>query len=370
MLCPRCHRAFPEGETACDQHGEILVDRLLPFIKTRPTERAGVVIAERYEIQGLLGEGGSGRVYLAEDRKTQRPVAVKISDLPNAQGAATAARFLREAEVAKIIDHPNVVDTFFTGELPDGRPLIVMEYLYGESLGSRSRRQGPLPVPVVLTVAREVAKALGAAHREGIFHRDIKPDNVVLVGEPGNHHGVKVVDFGLAKVRAERRTSTGTTLGTVEFMAPEQCVADPSDARTDIYGLGAVMYRTLTGQLPFEDKQLETLLAKQLVEAPLPLRHLAPTVPALVERLVHACMRKDPAQRPEGMGVIAEELEAILRWMTGDTPQPVILPATQSAGDGATDVYVPRGYASKLVASALYRRLGKTPPTFIRPDLT
>jgi serine/threonine-protein kinase len=153
-------------------------------------------------------------------------------------------------------------------------------------------------------------------------------------------------------------------------MAPEQCVADPSDARTDIYGLGAVMYRTLTGHLPFDDKQLETLLAKQLVEAPVPVRHLAPTVPALVEKLVHACLRKDPGQRPEGMGVIAEEIEAILLWMTGDTPKPENLPATRSAGDGANDVYLPRGYASRLVASALYRRLGKTPPTFIRPDST
>lgn len=362
MFCARCHRAFPDGKTECDRHGGPLVTALFPFIPSRPTEREGLVIAERFEIKGVLGEGGSGRVYLAEDLVSRRPVAVKIPDVPKMHRAATSARFRREAEVAKIIDHVNVVDTFFTGELADGTPVIVMEYLFGETLGARARREGPLAVPVVLAVAREVAMALAAAHREGIFHRDMKPDNVFLVGEPGQHHAVKVVDFGLAKVRNEKRTSTGTTLGTVEFMAPEQCVADPSDGRTDIYGLGAVMYRTLTGVLPFEDKQIEVLLAKQLIESPIPVRHLAPTVPAPVEKLVLACLSKDPSRRPDTMATVATELDALLVWMSAGGPRPEVSWVPPSAVD--PDRYIPRGYASRLVASALYRKLGKTPPEF------
>ncbi len=362
MFCARCHRAFSDGETECERHGGPLVTALLPFISSRPTERAGLVIAERYEIRGVLDEGGSGRVYLAEDQRTHRPVAVKIPDVPKAQRAATAARFLREAEVAKIIDHPNVVDTYFAGELADGTPVIVMEYLYGETLGARCRREGPLAVPVVLAVAREVAMALAAAHREGIFHRDVKPDNIFLVGEPGQHHRVKIVDFGLAKVRSEKRTSTGTTLGTVEFMAPEQCVADASDGRTDIYGLGAVIYRALTGILPFEDKQIELLLAKQLLDPPIPVRHVAPTVPAPVERLVLACLRKDPARRPDGMARVASELDALLLWMSAGAECPDTVWSVPTAEH--PDVYWPKGYASRLVASALYRKVGRVPPDF------
>jgi serine/threonine-protein kinase len=363
MFCARCHRSFAEGVTECDRHGGPLVTELFAFIPTRPTEREGLLVADRFEIKGTIDEGGSGRVYLARDLVSERPVAVKIPDVPKAQRKATAARFLREAEVAKMIDHPNVVDTFFAGELPDGTPVIVMEYLFGETLGSRCRREGPLAVPVVLAIAREVAIALAAAHREAVFHRDVKPDNIFLVGEPGKHHHVKVVDFGLAKVRSEKRTSTGTTLGTVEFMAPEQCVADPSDARTDVYGLGAVMYRALTGVLPFEDKQIEMLLAKQLVDPPIPLRHLAPAVPAPVEKLVHACLRKDPAARPEGMSRIAEELDGLLVWMSagGPVPEPVWSAPTEP------DRYWPRGYASRLVAAALYRKLGRVPPDFNPP---
>lgn len=354
--CPRCHRGFSPPTEVCDQHGLPLVERLVPFISIKPTERQGLVVADRFRIVGFLDEGGTGRIYVAEDVKTGRLVAVKIPDLPKAQRAAAAARFAREAEMAKVIDHPNVVDAFFTGSLPDGTPVMVMEHLFGETLGERSRRDGPLAVPFVLSVAREVAAALGAAHREGVFHRDVKPDNVFLVGEPGSHHAVKVVDFGHAKVGGERRTSTGTTLGTVEFMAPEQCVADPSDGRTDIYGLGAVMYRTLTGALPFDHREVETLLAKQLVETPIPVRHLAPAVPAQVEAFVHACLRKDPASRPANMEAVEQAIAALQKGQVIDVPE------------RKTEAYVPQGYASRLVASALYRKLGKRPPSFLRVD--
>ena len=353
--CPRCHRGFEPPIEACDRHGGPLVERLLPFVTFKPTERKGLMVAERFRIEGFLDEGGSGRIYLAEDTSSGRLVAVKIPDLPKSQRGPAATRFSREAELAKVIDHPNVVDAFFTGTLADGTPVMVMEYLFGETLGERARREGPLAVPLVLSVATDVAAALAAAHREGVFHRDVKPDNVFLVGEKGHHDMVKVVDFGHAKMGGERRTSTGTTLGTVEFMAPEQCVADPSDGRTDVYGLGAVVYRTLTGSLPFDHREVETLLAKQLLEAPIPLRHLAPTVPAGVETFVHACLRKDPASRWGDMEAVQGALDSLSRYEPIEPPELL------------TQAYVPQGYASRLVASALYRKLGKRPPAFLKP---
>src|SRR5262249_16550758 len=159
--------------------------------------------------------------------------------------------FLREASAVKGLEHPNIVKISDTGERGDGAPYLVMEYLFGETLGAFLRREKKMLPEVALPFIYKAASALSAAHKAGIVHRDVKPDNVFVIGEAGEPYDIRLLDFGIAKLRRSNMTVAGTTIGTAEYMAPEQGLADPVDPRTDIYGLGAVMYRMLVGELPF-----------------------------------------------------------------------------------------------------------------------
>jgi len=205
-----------------------------------------------------------------------------------------------------------------------------------------------------LPVLQQVASALSAAHAAKILHRDIKPDNIFLIGEPGEPYGVKIVDFGLAKLREGALTAAGTVVGTIEYMAPEQCITDPADARTDIYGLGAVAYRMFSGRLPFTAERDEELLAQQLVQAAPPLSAFNSEVDADVEKFVGKCLRKHPDNRYQSMTEVLVDLERLLE----ETPGMLLA----SPPDRCEDIYLPRSPFAKTVAKAFYRTLGKIPP--------
>lgn len=345
MFCPQCARAFPEGQTECAFDGVTLTDRFLDFIPHRPSRTTGAILADRFKLVGVIDRGGWARIFLGEDLVARRPVAVKVLDAAHASDPVKRERFLREAESAKIIEHPNVADTYFVGTRGDGTPFFVMEHLFGESLGAMLRRRETVSVDVALLIGTEVARALEAAHAIEIIHRDVKPDNVFLVGKIDAFHAVKVLDFGLAKSSERSITAGGIVIGTVEYMAPEQCLSEPVDGRTDVYAVGAVLYRALTGTLVVDGSTMELKLAQQLAKRPVPLRTIDARIPEGVEAVVMRALRKNPAERHPTMSELLRDLEAVAR---GEAPC--------SHAPFGEDTYVPRSaFASKIMEMLVER---------------
>src|SRR5262249_42149001 len=206
---------------------------------------------------------------LCYDRATGAPVAVKVMESKRLREPRSRARFILEAKAAAKISHPSIIEVFDVGLDESGSPFIVMEFLFGESMGAWLRRERVMSPEMGLPFVKAIASGLSAAHREGIIHRDVKPDNVFLLGEKGSAYAIKILDFGFAKLAEHAGvTQAGVTVGTVQYMAPEQSVSDPADARTDVYGLGMLMYRMFTGQLPFKGKDDAEMLAHQRRSAP------------------------------------------------------------------------------------------------------
>ncbi|NUP10418.1 MAG: serine/threonine protein kinase [Polyangiaceae bacterium] len=355
MLCPRCHRTYPDTETRCHFDQEPLTNaRRIDFVRAGRTRHIGAILGNRFQIRGFIGQGGTSRVYLAEDLQTQEPVALKILEPPWAHDKIARERFLQEARATSLIEHPGVVRIGFVGQRGDGTPYIAMEYLFGESLATYLERLDVMDVDVGIPVLRELASALDAAHAQGVIHRDVKPDNIFLLGEPGDPYAVKLVDFGFAKLRDSTITAAGTAIGSVGFMAPEQCVADNVDPRTDVYGLGVVAYRMFTGTLPFGEAPTEEVLGKHLAEPCIPPIELVPTFDANLSAVIAKCLRKDPAHRYDSMGALIADLDAASEGVRPRAADDV--PDTE-------DRYEPRGPFARLVARALYRKIGLPMPS-------
>jgi serine/threonine protein kinase len=233
------------------------------------TTRLQTALADRYRLVRELGQGGMATVYLAEDLKHRRKVAVKVLR-PELAATLGPERFTREIEVAARLQHPHILGLLDSGDA-DGFFYYVMPYVEGETLRERLARGGELPVPEAVRLLGEIAEALATAHRAGVVHRDIKPENVMLSGR----HAM-VMDFGVAKAVTEAShgstlTSAGVALGTPAYMAPEQATADPQmDARVDIYALGVMGYEMLTGAAPFAGLNAQQMLAAHVTRAPVP----------------------------------------------------------------------------------------------------
>jgi serine/threonine protein kinase len=251
-----------------------------------------------YRVMRLLGEGGMGRVFLAEDEILERRVAIKMIS-PRLAGRGTArARFLREARAMAGVEHPNVVRIYGFGEA-EGQAYFVMEYVEGETLSTRLEWAARLTVAEALRIARESAQALAAAWRRGIVHRDVKPSNILL--NTDDH--VKVADFGLARLagkgaEASSQTGAGTVLGTPHYMAPEQARGEPIDFRSDVYSLGVVLYEMVGGQKPFVGQSPVEVIAKHLSEPLPPLRERCPEVQPGVVDLIEWMTAKSAEARP------------------------------------------------------------------------
>jgi eukaryotic-like serine/threonine-protein kinase len=356
MLCPRCHRRYEAGAAYCSYDGDQLTDRSeIELIDAQPSSENGAVYGKRYIVRGLLGGGSMGRIYLAENAFSHEPVAIKVLEHREAKLEDPRARFLREARTIEALEHANIVRLLDAGTRPDGAPYLVMEYLYGESLGTRLKKNGRLEPREALWTAHQVAGALAAAHSAGVIHRDVKPDNVFLVGELGNPHGLKLVDFGLARLSgASALTAMGVTVGTLAYMAPEQAVRDATGPRTDIYALGVMMYRMVSGKLPFEGSDFDTL-AQHVVTPARPLPELVPGIDPRIEAIVSTAMRKLPRNRYSTASELVEDLERVLAKRPGEL----------GAGQlWEPDHYRPRSAYAKSVAAALYRKLGLEPPSW------
>ena len=260
-----------------------------------PFDRLQSAVGGRYQLERELGRGGMAIVYLAEDLKHHRKVAVKILQ-PELAQAVGPERFLQEIRIASHLTHPHILPLHDSGQA-DGLLFYVMPYIDGESLRDRLNREKQLPIDQALDIARDVAEALSHAHRMGVIHRDIKPENILLSAG----HAV-VSDFGIAwavsEAGSERLTASGLALGTPAYMSPEQAAGDSDlDARTDIYGLGCVLYEMLTGQPPFLGSSAAAVLARKMVDPVPPLRTVRETVPQAIEDAVMRALARVPADR-------------------------------------------------------------------------
>ncbi len=355
-LCPRCLREFTLAKAFCPFDGEALSQRPLgELTRGRPSSRASGLFVERYAVRGLLGKGAMTHVLLGEDLVTREPVAIKVLDMTFLGRPEVVERFTREAEALRRVDHPNVVRSWAAGQGADGLPFHVLEHLQGESLDLLLHRERVLHPKLALRLLWQCASALEAIHRVGVIHRDVKPANLMLLGEEGRPLGVKLVDFGFAHVNGSAvQTPPGTALGTVAYMAPEQILGDRVDGRSDIYGLGVLAYRMLSGSLPFEGEGLD-LMARQLTE---PVPSLASSPQPLEEGLVKVVARstrKDPEQRYPTARHLKEDLQKLLG---GGGP---LLADTLPSGE---DRFLPGPGLPRQAARFLYGRLGLTAPVW------
>lgn len=284
-----------------------------------------------YRIVRLLGEGGMGAVYEARQEPLDRRVALKTLLADHAKNKESIARFFNEAKVLSRLEHPSIVQVSDFGHAADGTAYLVMEYLRGQSLASRmdklSEKGQRLPIATALQVCVQVSDVLSLAHKQGIVHRDIKPDNLMLVDDPVAPGGerVKVLDFGIAKLSDDRggvKTATDQVMGTPAYMSPEQCAgAGGVDAQTDVYALGCVLYELLSGRTPFVADGPGRLIGMHLFQEPPPLLSVAPQVPSELADLVHQMLRKDKTLRPT-MREAADALAKLLSKQTG-IPVPI-----------------------------------------------
>jgi eukaryotic-like serine/threonine-protein kinase len=266
-------------------------------------------VAGRYSLERELGRGGMGVVYLAREVRLDRPVAIKLLPPSKASDPRLRERFLREARTAAKLSHPNIIPIHAVEEI-GAFVFFAMAYVDGETLTERVRRRGPMAPSEGARVLRDVAWALAYAHGQGVIHRDVKPDNILLEQATGR---VLVADFGIAGVVAGAGgLVAGEIVGTPEFMSPEQALGEAIDARSDLYSLGIVGYFTLSGTLPFEAEKATDVLAKQVTEPAPPVGTASPGVPKRIAQTIDRCLAKDPTERPEGTAALAEQLSRAL----------------------------------------------------------
>ena len=268
-ICPACSTPYHAAATFCQLDGTALVEQemsLDPLVGTR--------LLEQFDVLEAVGSGGMGTVYRAHQASQRRDVAIKILHRDLAKNQDAVRRFQREARVASSLDHPNLVDVYLFGELPDGSLYLVMEYLEGRTLAQALFEDGPFPLARALRVAHAVALGVGAAHRQGIVHRDVKPENIMLVARDGDPDFVKVLDFGIARLLWDEQshvTQSGVIFGTARYISPEGASGEATDARSDVYSLAVLTYQLLTGSVPFDDTSPVALLMKHLRQKPPPI---------------------------------------------------------------------------------------------------
>lgn len=344
-FCTACGEKYPADFVICPRDATPLSDEAQdggedPLV--------GKLLGESYQIVRVVGEGGMGRVYEARHlRLKERRFAVKVLHADLARHADMATRFLREAESASSIHHPNVVDVFDVHHLQDGTPYFVGEFLDGEELAVLVGRRGALDPRLAVSVTRQVTSALAAAHARGIVHRDMKPENIfverdsLVALETGmtTSLSVKVIDFGISKARGERTnlTKTGMIMGTPSYMAPEQAMGQEVDHRADVYAVGAVLYFLLTGRKPFDSDDPTATLSMVLTQEPPRPRDLDSRIPEALELVVQRAMAKDQRDRYTTMTELDQALAALDGGRTQSGNVRVATPSALATSEGAPD---------------------------------
>ena len=258
----------------------------------------GEVLSDRYEVEELVGTGGMSSVYRAHDRLLDRKVALKVLHQHYSEDEDYVERFRREARAVAALSHPNIVTVIDRGEHA-GRQFIVFEYIDGENLKALIQRRGPAPVTTALELAMQIARGLSFAHQQGLVHRDVKPQNILLNGDGQ----AKVTDFGIARSLDVQHgmTQTGTVLGTSDYIAPEQAQGQRVDEHTDVYSLGVVLYEMLTNEVPYPGENFVAVAMRHINEEPPPIRDKRPDVSPRLEAAVQRAMAKRPEDRFQTM---------------------------------------------------------------------
>ncbi len=302
-------RKAPPAATANTDIGSAATAALPAAVKIDP----GALFAGRYEILSTLGKGGMGVVYKAHDRQLDDEVALKVlrPDVMK-EDPSLLERFKQEIKLARKITHRCVLRTHDFGEA-GGTPYISMEFLEGVTLKDLLRGKGALPIGVGLRIAKQMCQGLDAAHRQGVVHRDIKPQNMLILPETGE---LKIMDFGIARTASLKPgqsglTTAGTVMGTPDYIPPEQAQGAAADFRSDIYSLGVVLFETFTGKLPFDGDSVMKIVMAHIQAPPPSPRRLNPRVPAELEAVILRCMAKDPAQRYAKVSDLLRDLTAI-----------------------------------------------------------
>jgi len=279
----------------------------------------GTVLDGRYRLDALVAIGGMGQVFSATQLPLGRKVALKILKPIALTDGRARQRFAQEASLLSRLYHPNTVSILESGQTADGRPWIAMEYVDGVLLSHVIRHQGPLSVESAVRIVTQLAGALEEAHQQGIVHRDVKPDNVLVLGADTDQPFPKILDFGIAlEAQSARMTAPGFVCGTTAYMSPEQTRGDHVDARTDVYALGVMLFELIEGRLPYvSGSPIEQAVMHQM--APIP--SMSSSVPAAVRAVVRSALAKSPAERPASAGALAEALRGArstrrsLAWM-------------------------------------------------------
>jgi serine/threonine-protein kinase len=336
--CPRCGREYENANTLCPADGTVLE-------KTDDDALIGQTLADKYRIEEIINEGGMGAVYRATHVLMDKTVAVKVLHPALAADDKIVARFSREARAASRISHPHALSVTDFGEDKGGVVFLVMEYLNGETLKEVIRKEGPMPLPRIVEIIRQVCGALEAAHAEGVVHRDLKSDNIMLI-DVGGGDWAKVLDFGIAKIKEKvgqdpALTAPNLIIGTPQYMSPEQCSqAAEIDSRSDIYSLGVILYELLIGHVPFTGESPTAIMMKHLQEPPPSVLEERKDLPASVGRVVARAMAKRPEDRFQTVSELSEELAAA----AADEPAAVAATTGPGTADRSTNrIVVPTG---------------------------
>ncbi len=353
--CPKCGVEYPDTTTLCPADGLALEktdDALL-----------GQVLADKYRIEELISSGGMGSVYRGTHVLMDKTVAVKVLRPSLAADEKIVARFSREARAASKISHPHALSVTDFGESENGVVFLVMEYLDGRTLKQIIRDEGPIPLPRAVEILRQIGGALDAAHGEGVVHRDLKSDNIMLLSSSGTDYA-KVLDFGIAKIKeAEGTYDPGLTapdlvIGTPQYMSPEQCSQSPDiDARSDIYSLGVILYEMLVGHVPFTGGSPTAIMLQHL-------QHQAPSVldersdvPEAIGRVVARALEKRPEDRYQTVGELVEDFTIAAGMepasVSLSASHPRVEPTAQQVADDADEETVVRRRVTRAMAPAV-----------------
>lgn len=339
-FCPKCQRVYPASQRLCE------VDRELLSLQD-PYHLVGRTLLDKYRIEALVGLGGMGAVYCAHHLGIDRRVAFKILQ-PNIalSDEHVAELFEREAKVAGRLSHENIVDVTDAGRSNDGLAYIVMEWLEGRTLEEELKTGGRFGFTRAAEILRQIAAALEEAHSKNVVHRDLKPANVMIVERGHGRERVKVLDFGIGKVIGETGSSVSAVMGTPSYASPEQLrLGGRIDARSDIYSLGVILYRMLSGRLPFKGASPTELIELQLTATPAPIGDLRPETPAAIESLINRMLAKDPADRPQTAREVADAFDCALA--EAQTSEFATRELTEEPHSGETTIERAQGLAAQ-----------------------